>query len=663
MIHYCHVNKSSFISIPALVVFTAFVLSGCGGGTNVPSTTLPTASSQPPVTTTAKPPSVTSQTPTTPPPVQTTAPQITSTPTETTDTLSSLNIIADFESAPPLSNWSFGGGQGTNAELTTAQGYVGSGGKLAYNFTGEPSGERYAWASCGLNPPISPSMIAFWVNAPPGITVKLDVQDSTGQSLQYTLRRPFNQINPDSWYRYSVELDTAPEYWGGRNDGVLHGQVTAIVVVAAALRGYASSGELLFDDIEALDDTSFNVDPSLISVTPVPGELGSLSSRLGVNIHFPVYPNYIIDERALDLAQAAGFTWVRMDFPWADVYKGNSVYDFGNQDRLVAAAEARGMKVIFILNFGHELFTGAWNIQPTTPSAIKAFGDYAYEAAKHYTGHAVVWEVWNEPNIANFWPPAPNVAQYTALLKETVQSLQEGNPDARIITGGLSGYDYTFLESYLDTGSAVGASGIGIHPYGLLTPEEVSDYTLLMRAIIKETLVANPPVWDTEWGYSSTYFGDGNSTGARTQQAIMVCRELISAWAVGFPLIIYYDIRDDGTDPKNSEQNFGLLANDYSDKTTMQAVRTLTKFTGNRVMTGMVNTNPSSLHMLMIEGQNDTGFIAWSDIEGGQVEVVIPPTASATDYLGNPLSAVTNNQGQVITVSESDGPVYITIPN
>ena len=39
----------------------------------------------------------------------------------------------------------------------------------------------------------------------------------------------------------------------------------------------------------------------------------------------------------------------------------------------------------------------------------------------------------------------------------------------------------------------------------------------------------------------------------------MAVRELISTRVVGFPLAIWYDLRDDGIDPTSSEHNFGLL--------------------------------------------------------------------------------------------------------
>ncbi len=72
-------------------------------------------------------------------------------------------------------------------------------------------------------------------------------------------------------------------------------------------------------------------------------------------------------------------------------------------------------------------------------------------------------------------------------------------------------------------------------------------------------------------------------------------------------------------------------------------------------MTGMVNTNPTSLHMLML-------FITWFDIIGGQVKVIVSPAARATDLPGDPLPATRTSQGNAIMVSQDNGAVYIAIP-
>ena len=70
---------------------------------------------------------------------------------------------------------------------------------------------------------------------------------------------------------------------------------------------------------------------------------------------------------------------------------------------------------------------------------------------------------------------------------------------------------------------------------------------------------------------------------------------------MGFPLIVYYDLRDDGTDPANGEHNFGLLARDYSAKPALHAVRTIASLAKERSLVGILQGGSTALHGLMLE--------------------------------------------------------------
>jgi len=186
-----------------------------------------------------------------------------------------------------------------------------------------------------------------------------------------------------------------------------------------------------------------------------------------VNIHFPQFPDFVIDTRALDAIRAAGFTWVRQDLPWAAIETQAGVYDFSPWDALVTQLQARGLKALFILDQGNPLYTPGWQIPATTPAAIQAFGEYAKAAAQHFAGRPGQFEVWNEPNLDNFWPPAANAGQYVALAQEAIAHIPLGNPSAKVSTGGLSGFDFPFLRSILSAGAA---DAVGVHPYGVPRP-------------------------------------------------------------------------------------------------------------------------------------------------------------------------------------------------
>ena len=142
-----------------------------------------------------------------------------------------------------------------------------------------------------------------------------------------------------------------------------------------------------------------------------------------------------------------------------------------------------------------------------------------------------------------------------------------------------------------------------------------------------------------------------------------MAREILSICAAGVPSYVYYDIRDDAVenktyDPANREDNFGLLANDYTDKPAMTAVKTLAAIARRRTFTGLVRTSASSLFGMRFDGPTDRVFAIWSSAANNRFVVRLPATATATDFLGGSLPVVNGT----LTVSEADSPVYISNP-
>jgi hypothetical protein len=229
-----------------------------------------------------------------------------------------------------------------------------------------------------------------------------------------------------------------------------------------------------------------------------------------------------------------------------------------------------------------------------------------------------------------------------------------------VATGGLAGINFSYLRRYLAEEGSLGADAIGIHPYRSGFPELISDDLVLWRSIVAQALPVDLPSWDTEWGYSSAAFGDGHSLEARTRHAIVVVRELLTAWSVGFPLIIYYDIIDDGPDPYDPEHNFGLLAQDYSEKPAMQAVRMLTSVASERHFVGFLPLEPTNLHALKLEGSSSDVVVLWAD--SGEALVSLPPGTIAENLFGEHLALNPIGGKLSLLVKELTGPVYLFFP-
>ena len=110
--------------------------------------------------------------------------------------------------------------------------------------------------------------VGFWAKAPAGIHAWLRVLDSTKQVLQYDLARPFGADDPTAWFRQVVELDAPDTHFGGTNDGVLHGAITQVTILAANPLEKGAVGAIDFDEVVAIDAVGATID---LSKTPMIG--------------------------------------------------------------------------------------------------------------------------------------------------------------------------------------------------------------------------------------------------------------------------------------------------------------------------------------------------------------------------------------------------------
>jgi hypothetical protein len=562
--------------------------------------------------------------------------------------------IEDFESAASPAPWVFSKGPeypGAAGSLSSGPGHSGKGAHLAYDFSG---GGLYVGATLSLVTPLTATAIDVWVRSDPGIHPAMRVIDATGQTLQYEHNRPLSAFDPAAWYRQVIDLDESTSHSGGANDGAVHQPISSISILAADPIEPGASGSIDFDDLGAIDVLAPSIDPASDQVLPPPAGSDSLATRLGVQIHFTN------DDAALDLARGLGFSWVRTDLGWSRVETRAGVYDFSALDGLLAALAQRNMHLLLTLDFFNSLYpaAGASNFASVT---VPAFAAVVKSAAAHFAGKGVRFEVWNEPNNSTFWPPAPNPTQYGELCKAGVAALHQGDPSATVTTGGLSQFDFSFLRASLDAGAGPGADAVGVHPYRMNGGEEMSGSLLLMRSIVARALTPTTQVWDTEWGYSATWFGSGTDATARAMQAQFATREVLSVWALGFPIAIYYDLRDDGTDPSNAEDNFGLVQSDNTDKPAARAVRTLTSIAKGRTLAGSLPVEPDSIKALRLDGPDDWVVPLWTTVDGGTFTVQVPRSATAVDEFGASIPLRVDGGGSSVTLRRDDGPVYVTL--
>ncbi|MBY0370895.1 hypothetical protein K2X33_09430 [bacterium] len=549
-------------------------------------------------------------------------------------------LLSFFCISASASSWHFSNGPefpGAAGEIS----YQSSAIRLSYDFR---KGGRYVAMTKALTG--SPRAIGYRVKSPAGIRVKLRVVDSTGQTLQYDVNRPIEARDPEAWYRVVVDLTRSTFHFYGANDGVVHFPLKSLSFLAADAMEAGARGEVLFDGIEAYDSLASKLDLRAQNFIPLPEGALDLGSRLGVQVHFTE------DDRSLDLMKTTGMRNIRMDITWQNAEKEKGVYDFSAHDRLLASLEERGFRPLFIFDYFNTLYPGSSDPGYETET-IPAFARFAAAAARHFAGHPVSYEVFNEPNGSWFWPQ-PDARLFARLCAATTLAVKGEDPSAKVVTGGIFQFDVPYLKTFLKNGGAVGADAVGVHPYREWGAETITDEVLHMRKLVSEA-APQAELWQTEWGFPSTWYGHGHSEAAREKAARLDLREVLVTWGLGFPLMILYDDRDDGTNPADKEHNFGLIANDYAPKAALRVFQQLGRVTEERKLTGFFAMEPSTLHAMKLDGKAGMALILWSDAAKSRTSIAIPAGAVAYDMFGWRLPV---SRG-ILEIREEAGPVYL----
>ena len=181
---------------------------------------------------------------------------------------------------------------------------------------------------------------------------------------------------------------------------------------------------------------------------------GVVTDGVGVSIHF-----YGGGSGDLNMIKAAGCNVVRMDCTWDQIETTAGQYNFGLPDQLYYDAEPRGIRPMFILDYGNSLYGTDY----TSTAWQQGFANFAAAAAAHYKGSNVIWEIWNEPNSGSM-----DATTYTNLVKLAAPAMRAADPNTTIIgpaLGGVGTNPQTYLKTCVQQGLLNYVDAVSVHPY------------------------------------------------------------------------------------------------------------------------------------------------------------------------------------------------------
>jgi len=197
-------------------------------------------------------------------------------------------------------------------------------------------------------------------------------------------------------------------------------------------------------------------------------------------------------DRDLGLMKDAGLTWVKQQFAWRDIEgAGKGKFVWNNADQAVNLSNAKKIDILARVDNAPD-----WAAPGCFSAAKKTMGpaknmqdwlDFLTAFVTRYKGRIRAYEIWNEPNLAREWcSQPPNPAAYAALLKASYAKIKSIDPNAMIVSAGLTPTtqndsvampDAVFVEQMyaaMKDNSAGYFDVLGVHAPGFKAPPETS---------------------------------------------------------------------------------------------------------------------------------------------------------------------------------------------
>lgn len=224
---------------------------------------------------------------------------------------------------------------------------------------------------------------------------------------------------------------------------------------------------------------------------------------------------------------------IREDALWSWVEKrspsgGRHSYNWSIPDAIATSLAENGLRWYPILDYSTPWGSTlggpeGWKSAPSSPAY---FAEYAQAFASRYGDGGEFWsthphlsnlpvqtyEIWNEPNLADFWPDVKGAAiRYGEILADTAPAIRAADPTARVAVGGLSPVGLTeFLDEIeaRDPGLIGQMDAVAFHPYGgNFTGTSVR--VRLLREWLNEHGAVAMPIEITETGWATPPLDEG----------------------------------------------------------------------------------------------------------------------------------------------------------
>lgn len=363
---------------------------------------------------------------------------------------------------------------------------------------------------------------------------------------------------------------------------------------------------------------------------------------------------------AVEAMSIGGYGIVREFNRWEGREKEKGVYRRDPRyDAYLAALKEKGVRTIQLLVFGNPIYEN--------PVDSEAYANYCAWSVKTYAKDVAYFEIWNEARNFGFRKQYGDKLWMDKFIETTLlakKAMRAVDPNVQI---GVASEDMAGdLGRMIERGIADENDIVTFHPYSHRQHRPEREYFFCdYGAKLKDHALRHGGVhrWGiTEAGWT-TYQGEGSfwdvagsyPRASYAGQAECLIRMYLSAKASGVEFVCQHHLKDFGSRRSYTEDNFGVLFEDYSPKPAFAAVAAMTRLIGQAQYVGHIEDDSSRYRVIAFKTSERRILACWS-VEGDYVWRIPAKAAEACviDLYGNRLGRVPSRN---LTLAER--PVYL----
>jgi hypothetical protein len=257
----------------------------------------------------------------------------------------------------------------------------------------------------------------------------------------------------------------------------------------------------------------------LLSVLVAPAAAGAAVPR----DFFGVMANGPLDAPTFDLAaesaqmRASGVGSERMEISWDLAEPDRGRFELAPYDRKVLAAATAGIDVLALV-----VRSPSWAaVQPGKPFSppkdpatyaafMKAMVARYGPQGSLWAEHPEVprrpvrsWQIWNEPNIVNYWSVQPFMKGYARLLNSAYAAVKGADRGATVVMAGFANFSWRDVSRLMKSAHRrLRFDVAAVHPFSG-RPSNSVKIVRLNREVLDRNGFSRRPIWLTELTWSS----------------------------------------------------------------------------------------------------------------------------------------------------------------